>query len=121
MAELTRNQEIAGTIRSQLGGGTLMMINAKNLVAVEKGLSFKVSCRGTKANYITITLDEGTDTYNFLAQKITGGRWNSKKMERSPIKKKTIKEAEGVYVDMLHELLAEATGLAVRMPRVVGI
>lgn len=110
---ITRNQEIAGIIRSQIHKA-LVMIGGKNLVAVENGLRFKVQCRGTKANYITITLDPN-DTYTFKAEKITGDRWNAKKMERSPIKRKTVSEMSGVYCDMLDDLIADATGLTVRL------
>lgn len=108
-----RNMEIANTIRGQIRRA-LVMIGGKDLVAVENGLKFKVACRGTKANYITITLDPN-DTYTFLAQKVTGGRFSSKTMTISPIKIKTVLELSDVYCDMLADLIAQATGLSVRL------
>ena len=108
-----RNMEIANTIRGQIGRA-LVMIGGKNLVAVENGLKFKVICRGTRSNYITITLDSN-DTYTFLAQKITGGRFNKKTCQHSPVKTKTILKLSEAYCDMLDALIAEATGLAVRL------
>ena len=108
-----RSMEIANIIRSQIRRA-LFMVGGKHLVAVENGLKFRVTCRGTKANYITITLD-AMDTYTFLAQKVTGGRLNSKTMTHSPVKTRTVLEGTGVYCDMLADLIAEATGLTVRL------
>jgi len=108
-----RSMEIANTIRSQIGR-TLFMVGAKHLAAVKNGLKFRVGCRGTKANYITITLD-GRDTYTFLAEKVTGGRFSHKTLTHSPVKTKTVLEMEGVYSDMLSDLIGDATGLTVRL------
>jgi len=109
----TRNVEIANIIRGQIRR-EMFMIGAKHPAAVENGLKFRVSCRGTKANYITITLD-ANDTYTFLAEKVTGGRFMRKTMTHSPVKTKTVLEHSGVYCDMLSDLIAEATGLTVRL------
>ena len=108
-----RNVEIANIIRGQIRRA-LFMVGGKHLAAVKNGLKFRVTCRGTKANYITITLD-ATDTYTFLAEKITGGRFNSKTMTHSPVKTRTVLEGTGVYCDMLADLIADATGLTVSL------
>ena len=106
MAE--RNPEIARTIIEQLGRGTLFMLGAKNLVDHGDGLSFRI--RGSKAaNYVEIKLDAGLDLYNVEIKKI--GRAPSFKV-------KDVASHKGVYADMLHELIENATGLATRMPRV---
>ena len=110
----TRNVQIANTIRDQIGRA-LTMINGTNLIAVENGLRFKVECRGTRANYITITLDEGTDTYDFHAQKITGGRLSKKTWTVSPTKERTVLRCAQVYCDQLANLIADATGLCVSL------
>lgn len=109
----SRNREVATTIRNQIRRA-LVMIGGRDLIAVESGLKFRVKCRGTKANHITITLDPN-DTYTFVAQKITGGRLNKKTWKHSPIKTKTVLECSGAYCDMLADLLAQATGLCVRL------
>lgn len=108
-----RSMEIANTIRTQIRR-ELFMIGAKHLTAVKNGLKFRVACRGTKANYITITLDP-RDTYTFLAEKVTGGRFMRKTGTHTPVKTKEILKCEGAYVEMLSDLIADATGLTVRL------
>lgn len=108
-----RSMEIANTIRTQIRR-ELFMIGAKHLTAVKNGLKFRVGCRGAKANYITITLDP-RDTYTFLAEKVTGGRFMKKTMTHTPVKTKEILKCEGAYVGMLSDLIADATGLTVRL------
>lgn len=110
---MSQNLDIARTISKQIRTA-LFMINAKDLLAVEKGLSFRVSCRGTKCSHITITLDPN-DTYTFVAKKVTGGRFNSKTLTHSPLKTQTVLEASDVYCDMLPGMIQKATGLAVSL------
>jgi len=89
--------QIAQTIQEQLTGKTLYMLGAKNLAATGKGLSFRV--RGSKkVNYIHIELNE-MDLYD-----VTFGKIAKHSM-------KEVNKVEGAYVDMLHELIEENTGL----------
>lgn len=111
MSNTARSLEIANTIRGQIRRA-LCMIGGKDLTAVENGLRFKVQCRGTKANYITITLD-ANDTYTFCAQKISSGRLTKKSW--TPPKTRTVLEMSDVYADMLADLIANATGLCVSL------
>jgi hypothetical protein len=112
-ADRARNVEIANIIRGQIRRA-MFMVGAKYPAAVKNGLKFRATCRGTKANYITITLD-GRDTYTFLAEKVTGGRLNKKTMTHSPVKTRTVLELEGAYDDMLAGLIGDATGLTVSL------
>ena len=104
MVELTRNQEIAGTILQQLGGqGRLkVMINAQHFTAVENGLSFKVAFRGVPYNYVRVTLN-GNDLYDVVLQKIHG------------FKETKRKEFSDIYADGLSELLEDNLGLALSL------
>tara|TARA_R100001460_G_scaffold27881_7_gene55928 strand:+ start:571 stop:882 length:312 start_codon:yes stop_codon:yes gene_type:complete len=72
----TTNQQIAETILNQLGGARRLavMIGAKNFVAVENGLTFKIG-RGAKnkATHITITLN-ALDLYDVRFQSVRGAK-----------------------------------------------
>lgn len=98
---------VAKTISESLGGGTLFMLGAKNLVDHGDGLSFRV--RGSKrVNYVKITLDP-SDTYSV----------EFKKIGRAPSFKVTeVSDFSMVYVDRLHDLIESETGLYTRMPTV---
>lgn len=100
---------VAKTIAESLGGGTLFMLGAKNLVDHGDGLSFRV--RGSKkplANYVKITLDP-SDTYTV----------EFKRLGRAPnFKVFDVADYSMVYVDMLHDLIETHTGLCARMPTV---
>lgn len=111
MTTQRKDPAIAQTIMDQIGRPTFFMVNAKNFLDHGNGLSFRIQCRGTKANYVEILL-AGDDTYTVKIVKI--GRAPSYKIvERCNV--------EGIHVDGLHDLIAEHTGLAVRMPVVHGL
>ncbi len=101
---MNKDPQIAKTIVSQLGNMTLNMLGAKNLLDLGNGLSFRV--RGSKTvNYIAIEFDAATDTY----------RVRTCKMGRAPnFKISNDNTLEGVYVDMLHGLIEDTTGLCAR-------
>lgn len=89
---------VAEIIRDQIGGKALYMLGAKNLVNHGDALSFRV--RGSrKVNYIKITLDAGMDLYNMEFGKIHGYNYKVKATH------------EGVYADMMHDLIEAETGL----------
>ena len=61
---MTRNQEIAKTILTQMGGNKIVvMVGAKDMLAIENGLSFRFM-RSNGMNCVRIVLDEGADLYN---------------------------------------------------------
>lgn len=99
---MTKNQEVAQTIKSQIGNLAFMMIGAANLACgiINGGpaLSFKIKASRTH-KYCTVTL-RGDDTYTVKFQSVNGN---------------TVSEHEGIYADMLTNIIASETGLAVRI------
>jgi len=92
---------IAKTIRDQIGGKTLFMLGAKNLIAHENALSFRI--RGSKAvNYIKITLN-GSDLYDMEFGKVWGAKYTVKATHND------------IFNDMMHGLIEKETGLATRL------
>ncbi len=94
---MNRNQQIAETIRAQLGRGALMMLGAKDLLTIENGLQLTI--RGSKiANKIRIVLDP-SDTYTVSFYRVRAGSCVE------------VASVPGVYVDSLHKTIETATGL----------
>ena len=95
--------EVATIIRNQIGLQALMILGAKHIAAVDEGegaLSFKVSGRTPKGkgNYIKITLtamDDYTVEFGVV-----------RKFDYTVTSK-----VEGVYADMLLDVIEEGTGL----------
>ena len=101
--ERTREEqiEIANTIIRQLGGHKFkVMTGAKDMFALESGLSFKVPGTTTRnrINYIKVWLYP-SDTY-------TMEFWAYRKMNR-----KKVAEHSMVYDDMLQDIFTAETGL----------
>jgi len=97
--QLTRNQEIAGEILRQLGGGSRLraMIGAGNFVAIEGGVRF--SFKGSqKFNWFAVTLND-TDLYDLTFTKIRGTQIYP------------AKSFENVHVENLREIFQSTTGL----------
>lgn len=93
--------QVAQTILEQLGGYRFIaMTGAKNLVAEETSLTFKLPKCQKGINAVKITLDP-SDTYTmtFYAQK------------RAPSAVSVISEHQDVYFDMLQSLFTNETGL----------
>ena len=97
---------IAKTILEQIGNKALYMIGAKNLVAKENGVYFKIMRNSKSVNLIEITLN-GLDLYDveFKYVSVKGIKVRS--------------EVKGIYSDMLHAAIRENTGLETRMPEVI--
>lgn len=91
---------IAETIRRQLGQKALAMLGARDLLATERGLKFKIGKNSRGITHIVITLADD-DTYTVTFWKITKGGLNAK----------AVIETEGVYADNLHHVIEIATGL----------
>lgn len=100
MSNATDNMQVAETILSQMGGARRLsvMIGAKNFVAVEQGLTFKMG-KGAKdgITHCTVTL-AADDTYTVRFQRV----WGHKVTEKGT--------TEGVYCDMLRDIFEDRTG-----------
>ncbi|HAT5579011.1 TPA: hypothetical protein SMT61_003561 [Proteus mirabilis] len=97
----TRNQEIATTILSQMGGNRfIVMTGAKYFVAIENGLQFKLPARFAinGINCVQVILDP-SDTYTMRFLKIHG------------VNSKEIEKVEGLFFDQLQIIFTEKTGL----------
>lgn len=92
------SNEIANTIASQIGNRAFMMIGAKNLVAGENYLRFKVGRNAKGVNLVTVTLT-ADDTYDVEYGSVRGMNYKVKSAEN------------GIYVDMLHDSIERNTGM----------
>ncbi len=99
-----RNQEIAQTILTQLGGINRLnaMIGVKDVYSIENGVRFRIKCRGAKANYVKIQLNS-MDLYDMELGKVHGESYKVKGAFNS------------VYGDMLKQLISNTTGLALSL------
>ena len=128
---MTDNQKIANTILQQLGGRMfLMMTGAKQLVAIDNGLSFRIGRNSSKANMVRIVL-KADDTYNMQFIKL-GQDCNTYALmvkykdnydafkaavERAQkaAEPKILEEYDGIYCDQLEDLFREYTKLNTRL------
>jgi len=91
---------IAETIAAQLGGTRRlsMMVGAKNFVALESGLTFKLG-KGAKDGITHCTVElTADDLYTVRFQRVYGAKVTDKVT------------TEGAYADMLVDLFESATG-----------
>ena len=100
------------TTLAQLGGmrPLVLMLGAHGFAHGDNGhtLTFRIKVRGAKANHVRITL-AGDDTYTVKAVRIHG------------MKITEVATHEGVYAEELVDVCEKSTGLAWRLPRVIGI
>jgi hypothetical protein len=90
--------EIATTIMEQLGGRMFrMMTGAKNFIAIESGLTFKIP-RSNNISYVKIILTP-MDEYDMFFMK----------MNKTEII--ILKEVNGLFFDQLQEVFTRETGL----------
>lgn len=92
------SNQIAQTIASQIGNRAFQMIGAKNLIAHEDGLSFRIGRNSKSVNYVKVTLTP-EDLYDIEYGRIHGLKYTVKASE------------QGVYCDMLHDSIERNTGL----------
>ena len=132
---MTHNQEIANTILQQLGGNKfVVMTGAKQIVAIERGVRFRIGRNATRTNMVRITL-RGDDTYKMefiyirnlpnpysLTAKYLGRGMDPVEIERKvkqqtdPNKQVTVlKKYDGIYCDQLQELFTDFTQLYTRL------
>ena len=97
--EKARNRETANMIYRQLGGGRFSaMIGAKNMVIGKDSLSLRFP-RANSTNYMKVTLDRGTDTYNVEFGRVHGMKYTK------------VREFDDVYADRLAPIFEQTTGL----------
>jgi hypothetical protein len=105
---------VANTILSQIGRGALFMIGAKRFVGDENSVTFSVGRNsGGRAglglvSHIRVTLMP-SDTYKVESIRIRGASI------------KTLETRDDIYFDMLAEVIGNLTGMAVSVPRIVGV
>ena len=137
-SEPTQNQEIAKIILQQLGGRQFaMMTGAKQFVAIDNGLRFRIGKNKTRANLVKIVL-RGDDTYNMefwhIGQEVNPYtilmRYADKGLSPDEFNKQVkaateraqkaaepvkLKAYEGIYCDQLQELFTDYTELYTRL------
>lgn len=96
------NRQIASTILEQMGGNRLrVMTGAKNFLALDRGLSFRIPGKGfakQNINHIRIMLN-GNDLYDVTFQVIRGTTV------------KTVAEVSDVFCEDLQRIFRHHTGL----------
>ena len=90
--------QIANTIKDQIGTKALFMIGAKDLMGFENGFSFKVGKNSKKVNHVKITLN-GKDLYDAEYGWIYGCKYTVRSTEND------------LYDDMLRGSIERNTGL----------
>lgn len=97
-----RSLEIARTIASQIGGRAFVMMGAKNKMALENGLAFKIGHNAGKVTHIRVKLN-AMDLYDVEYIRIHGAKMT------------TLSESNGLYADMLLVDFAEKTGMSMSL------
>lgn len=103
--EKATEKRVANTIREQIGPKSFYMMGAKNLTITGRGLTWKIGRNAKSVSHVSVTL-RGDDTYTVKTIRCRAG------------KIKTLSEHEGIYVDMLHEIIESETGMCLTFPTV---
>ena len=105
------NKEIATTILEQLGGRKfVVMTGSSQFIAFDNGLTMKLTKNISKANRMTVTLNE-MDLYDIKFEKVVAPRMNKKDYTFSTGSTKMIAEFKDVYADQLRDIFTETTGM----------
>lgn len=94
--------KVATIIRDQLGHKTLYMIGAKNLLATENSLSFKIMRNAKGVSHVKITLTS-MDEYDMQFLSCRAGNVKIKS------------EVKGRHFNELHETIESNTGLYTKL------
>jgi hypothetical protein len=89
---------IAKTIAEQIGNKAFFMIGAKNLLAHDDALSFKIGRNSKSVNYVKVTLN-AADLYDVEFGWVNKNGYKVRSSE------------EGIYFDMLHGAIERNTGM----------
>lgn len=96
---MSNSKQVAATILNQLGGKRFcLMTGAKQLMALENGMTCKIGRNGSNANYLKITVNS-MDLYDMEFIRIHGGNMTTKK------------KVTDIYCDQLQDIFTEVTGL----------
>lgn len=99
------DQTIATTILSQLGGRRFSaMTGAKDFIALEDGVRFKIGRNGTSANTVTITLN-GKDLYDLVFERVSLSR------KTRDVTRKIVADASDIFAEDLTSVFTSKTGL----------
>jgi len=103
-------QQIAATILQQLGANKFCaMTGAKELVATERGLRFRLPARFAKHGIVLVSIDlDPSDTYTVSFQRIKRTRVVPGVTFPEPVE---VKKVVGAYAEDLQRVFTEATGL----------
>lgn len=126
------DMEVSKTILSQLGGNRfIVMTGAKDFVAIDNGLKFRIGRNKSKANVVRIILDPD-DTYTMefwsirevnvykimmkcMEKGLSNEEMNDKIKDAEAKSNMKLKEYNGLYFDQLQEFFTEYTGLYTRL------
>jgi len=98
--------EIAQTIMNQLGGRKFVaMTGAKDHVALESGVRFKIGRNATSCNTVSIEYDASRDLYNMVFEKVSISK------KTFDVSRKLIKRVDGVFCDQMQAIFTEVTGM----------
>lgn len=96
------NNKVANIIYAQIGYKGMLMLGAKNLIAMDNGLAFKIMKNAKGVNYIEIKLN-GKDLYDV--------RFCNVSVKRV----KEIAVVNDLYADILNKSIEENTGLYTKL------
>lgn len=97
-------------ILNQLGGKRFaMMVGAKDHIALENGVRFKIGKNSSATNTVTVVYDSGKDLYNMTFEKVSLSRktWN--------VSRKIIHSCDGVFGDQLQDIFTDVTGMFTKL------
>ena len=89
---------VADTIAAQIGNRAFFMLGAKNLLASERALTFKVGKNDKRVTHVRVTLTPA-DVYRVEFLRVVG--------LKAPV---TLADVEGVYADGLRQVIENRTG-----------
>lgn len=104
---------IAETILAQLGGNRFIaMTGSKNFVSDGNSLRMRLARNKSKANFLTIILDQATDTYAMRFFYFRSGYLSMKTGRFVPDTEKEIAVYTDVYASDMCRIFEDVTGLA---------
>jgi hypothetical protein len=107
MTDLT----VATTIQAQLGGGRFSaMTGAKNFLATDNSISFKIGSNPKRIQYVEITLNSD-DLYDIEFFNMRSGKLDFNTGKFIPPVRKTIEKKNGIFCDNLRRVFTDVTGL----------
>jgi hypothetical protein len=98
------SNQIARTIREQIGHRALTMIGASTFLALESALAFKVGRNPKGASHVTVTLAPD-DTYTVKSERFRMSR------ATMAVSCKLIAETSDIYAEQLCQAIEAVTGL----------